>query len=78
MEKEYLRETVPTEEAGGRFENEEMGNFEDYTEKLVLFSTTAEETTTPHVRTKNRGKPRVEDEESSSSELLVLMIEMRG
>ena len=43
----------------------------------MLFPTIAEETTTPLVRTKNRGKQRAEDEETNISELLVLMTELR-
>ena len=53
-----------------------MGVFEDYIEQPVLFPTTVEETVAPPVRTENRGKQRVEAEESNSSELLVLMKEM--
>ena len=49
-------EKVPTIEAEKEVENEERGIFEDYTEQLVLFPTTIEETTTPLVRTENRGK----------------------
>ena len=56
VEKEQPKEIVPTLEGEVRFENEERGDFEDYTEKLVLFPTTIEETTTPPVRTENRGK----------------------
>ena len=56
MEKEQPKEIVPTIEVEGRFENEEMGNFEDYIENLVLFPTTIEEITTPPIRTENRGK----------------------
>ena len=54
-----------------------MGNFEDYIKQPVLFPAIVEEITTPLVRTKNRGKERAEAKESSSSELLVLMKEMR-
>ena len=72
-----MRETIPIEEAGGRFENEERGKFKDYTEKLVLFSTTEEETIASPVRTENRGKQRAKAEERNSSERLVLMTEMR-
>ena len=53
-------------EAEGEFENEEMGVFEDYTEKPVLFPTIVEETAAPLVRTENKGKQGVEAEESSS------------
>ena len=74
---EQPRETIPIVEAEEEFINEEMGGFKDYTEKPVLFPTTAEEITAPPIITKNRGKQRAEAKESSSSELLVLMKEMR-
>ena len=54
-----------------------MGAFEYYTEQLALFPTTVEETAAPSVITENRGKQRAKAKESSSSELLVLMKEMR-
>ena len=43
----------------------------------MLFLTTVEETISPTIRTENRGKKRAEVEESSSSEMLVLMKGMR-
>ena len=51
---EQPKETVLAVEAEREFENEERGDFEDYIEKLVLFTTTIEETTAPPVRTENR------------------------
>ena len=74
---EQPKEIVLIVEAEREFENEEMGVFEDYTEQPVLFPTTTEEKAALLVRTENRGKQRVEAEESSSFELLVLMKEMR-
>ena len=65
------KETIPTVEAEREDENEEMGNFEDYTKQPVLFPTIVEETAPPPVRTKNRGKQRAKAEESGSFELLV-------
>ena len=54
-----------------------MGVFEDYTEQPVLSLTIVEETTAPLVITKTRGKRRAEVQESSNSELLSLLTEMK-
>ena len=53
---EQPREIVPTVEAEGEFETEEMGVLEDYIEELVLFPTTTEETIAPPIKTENKGK----------------------
>ena len=54
-----------------------MGAFGDYTKQLALFPTTVEDTATPPIITENRGKQRAKAKEISSSEMLVLMKEMR-
>ena len=54
-----------------------MGGFEDYTEQPVL-SPSVEEITQALVRVEERGKRRVEVQESSNSELLSLLTKMRN
>ena len=54
VEKEQPKEKIPVVEAED--ENDEMGVFEYYIEQPGLFPTSEEETTTPPVKTENRGK----------------------
>ena len=75
VEKEQPRETVPIVEAEEEFEIEEMGGFEDYTKQPVLSPNAKEIIPTP-VRVEERGKRRVEVQESSDSELLSPLIEI--
>ena len=76
VEKEQPKETVPIVEAEEEFENEENRGFEDYPEQPVLSPTTEEAASAP-IRTEERGKGRAVEQESSYSELLSLLKEMR-
>ena len=76
VEKELPRETVPIVEAKEEFENEERRGFEDYTEQPVLSPTTEKAALAP-VKAEERGKRRVEEQESCNTELLSLLKEIR-
>ena len=54
-----------------------MGGFEAHLEQPML-SPTIEEAELTHIRAENRGKQRVEVEESINSELLILLKEMKA
>ena len=60
------------------FENEECQGFEDYSEQPMLYPTTVEETATPPIKTKSRGKRKSTSEESRNHELFILLKDMRN